>query len=375
MVHLPECPKKILVILLSEMGSIVLARPMFNHIREKYPQSELYVLLFERNREVLELLGVALDNHIFSVRDKSFYSMLWDSFRVLKKLKKTKIDTVIDCELFSRISSLYSFLSGAKIRVGFHPYTQEGLYRGDFINRPVLYNPYHHISQQFITLAEAIVSENVPAAKRRITEKSLNIPLITIDKSESDHFFRKFQSDFPVVKDKELILIYPGGGLLPIRAWPIKSFCRVARDFIDNGYAVGIIGIKNHETPAQTILSYCNSDACIDLTGFTRTVKELLVMFHFAALLITNDGGPSHFASMTPLPVITLYGPESPILYGPLNPNSHNFYLPMSCSPCLTAYNHRNSPCDGNNLCLKRIDPEEVLSKAYEMMRSLRPDS
>ena len=51
---------------------------------------------------------------------------------------------------------MLSFLSGAPVRVGFHRHTQEGLYRGDFINCPVLYNPYQHISQQFINLAEAI---------------------------------------------------------------------------------------------------------------------------------------------------------------------------------------------------------------------------
>ena len=64
------------------------------------------------------------------------------------------------------------------------------------------------------------------------------------------------------------------------------------------------------------------------------------------------------------------YGLEIPLLYGPLNSNAFSFYKPLSCSPCITAYNHRNSPCDGDNICLKRISPEEVLVKAYEMFES-----
>jgi hypothetical protein len=72
---------------------------------------------------------------------------------------------------------------------------------------------------------------------------------------------------------------------------------------------------------------------------------------------------------MTPVPVIILYGPETPALYGSLSPRAFNFHAPLSCSPCLTAYNHRNSPCDGDNLCLKMISPEAVLSKAYEMLQ------
>ena len=42
---------KILVILLSEMGSLVLAYPMFQRIKEQYPEAELYGLLFKKNKE------------------------------------------------------------------------------------------------------------------------------------------------------------------------------------------------------------------------------------------------------------------------------------------------------------------------------------
>jgi len=122
---------------------------------------------------------------------------------------------------------------------------------------------------------------------------------------------------------------------------------------------------------ADQILSHCRSRNCIDLTGYTESVRELMIMFHFASLLITNDGGPGHFAAMTPIPNIIFYGPETPVLYGALNPNSFSFYIPLSCSPCLTAYNHRNSPCNGDNICLKSISPKSVLKKSYEILENL----
>ncbi len=93
-----------------------------------------------------------------------------------------------------------------------------------------------------------------------------------------------------------------------------------------------------------------------------------MLIFHFSALLITNDGGPGHFAAMTPLPTIIFYGPETPLLYGPINDKALNLFLGLSCSPCVTAYNHRKSPCDGDNLCLKKIEPDQVLSKALEIL-------
>jgi len=350
------------------MGSLVLAWQMFENIKREYGNSSIFVLLFEQNREFLEIMNVVPSGNILTVSNVSLKRFIIDSLRVVMKMRQIKIDTVLDCELFSRISSIYSFLSGAKIRAGFHPHTQEGLFRGNFINRPVLYNPYHHISQQFINLVKAMDSDQVPTIKRPIKKEDFRTPFITTSQQEMKGYWKRFISDFPQLSEKKIVLLYPGGGLLPIRAWPIKNFCKVAEDLVQKGYAVGIIGMEGDRVLAGQILSHCQSRNCIDLTGYTKSVRELMIMFHFASLLITNDGGPGHFAAMTPIPNIIFYGPETPVLYGALNPNSSSFYILLSCSPCLTAYNHRNSPCNGDNICLKSISPESVLKKSYEIL-------
>lgn len=144
---------KILVILLSEMGSLVLAHPMFTYLKKNHPGAEIFVLVFEKNRECLETLKLVPERNILTVNGDSLTALVKDSIKFIFRMRKEKIHAVIDCELFSRVSSIYAFLSGAGLRAGFHPHTQEGLYRGDFINRPVLYNPYRHISRQFVALA------------------------------------------------------------------------------------------------------------------------------------------------------------------------------------------------------------------------------
>lgn len=361
-------PRRILVILLSEMGSLVLAQPMFRRLTEKYPEASLHVLCFRQNKEVLDVLGVLPDEQILTVRNDSFTHLLADSMDVLRKMRRIGIDTVLDCELFSRIGSIYGFLSGAKVHAGFHPYTQEGLYRGNFINRPVLYNPYQHISQQFLTLAEAIESKNVPTVKRPLDGDELTIPSMRLREGEIDTLSQRFRADFPQVVGKKIVLLSPGGGLLPIRAWPVAHFCQLAEDLLGDGYAVAIIGLERDRKTAQAIVSHCGSDLCIDLTGYTKTVREVMLLFHIAALLIANDGGPGHFAAMTPIRTMVFFGPESPALYGSLDDGAVNLFRNLSCSPCLTAYNHRNSPCNGDNVCLKAIPPEEVLQKARALL-------
>ena len=99
-------------------------------------------------------------------------------------------------------------------------------------------------------------------------------------------------------------------------------------------------------------------------------MRDVAVLLHLGVLLITNDGGTGHVASLTPIASIVLFGPETPVLYGSLSARAVNLHKPLSCSPCLTAYNHRRSPCDGNNVCLQSISPEEVLAAANELLRA-----
>lgn len=364
----PTKVDKILVILLSEMGSLILAYPMFQRLRDKYPGAELYGLLFEKNKEVLDLLEVTAEQNILTINDSSLRSFIRDSLRVVMQLRKLKPDIVIDCELFARISSIFSFISGAGIHVGFHAHTQEGLYRGNFMNRPVLYNPYRHMSQQFLTLVAAIESDTTPRGKAAQETNELKAPVIKFEAREIQETKNRLILAHEGLKDKKLVLIYPGGGLLPIRAWPVEYYTEVAQQLVQNGFAVAIIGLAEDKDLAGRILSHCSHPACIDLTGYTQSVRDLLLIFQFAALLITNDGGPAQFAALTPIPSIIFYGPETPKLYGPDDDKAFIFYDPLPCTPCLTAYNHRHSPCDGDNLCLKQIPPDRVLAKALEIL-------
>ena len=364
----PHEIKNILIILLSEMGALVLAHPMFQRLKEKFPDASVHVLMFEKNREVLDLLGVIPPENILTINDKSMTAFIGDTAGALFRIRRIKLDAVIDCELFSRISSILSFLSGGAARIGFHSHTQEGLYRGNFINRPVLYNPYHHISQQFLTLVDAIQSGTQPKAKRIISNEKLTIPALKISETEVENAKKSLYEIAPGIEGKKIVLIYPGGGLLPIRAWPLDYYCRLTSQLLTHGYAVCIIGLADDKGVAKVILDHSQNPNCVDLTGYTKTIRQLTTIFHFSSLLITNDGGPGHFAAMTPIPTIIFFGPETPKLYGPMNENAVNYYLGFSCSPCVTAYNHRKSPCDGNNLCLKNIHPENVLAKAIEIL-------
>ena len=365
-------PRAIVIILLSEMGSLVLAHDMFTRLKTRYPNAELHALLFGKNREILDLMQVIQPGNVHTVDDKSLAGLLGSLWRCVMQLRRANVDVAIDCELFSRISSLLSYASGARVRVGFHRHTQEGLYRGSYINKPVPYNPYQHISAQFLTLARAMDSSAVPTSKLQVMLPTQAPPHVQLDAQWVVDINKRLTNDFPAIAGKHLVLVYPGGGILPIRAWPLESYTALCKGLVQDGCAVAVIGLKDDQALAQQLVANVKSthpeSPVIDLTGYTRSIAELLALFHVAKLLVTNDGGPGQFAALTPIWTVMLFGPETPALYAPLTPQCHSFYSQWPCSPCLTAYNHRNSFCDGDNQCLKVIAPDAVLEKAREFL-------
>ena len=96
-----------------------------------------------------------------------------------------------------------------------------------------------------------------------------------------------------------------------------------------------------------------------------------MTLYSNADVLVTNDSGPAHFAALTEIDVITLFGPEHLKLFGARGPRSHIFWEGIDCSPCVNAYNNRTSPCR-NNVCLQGIEVDRVFDKVCEVLARRR---
>jgi ADP-heptose:LPS heptosyltransferase len=193
---------------------------------------------------------------------------------------------------------------------------------------------------------------------------------VTFTTEELQAYRSKVESDHPVTRSRQLVLVYAGGGILPERAWPAAHYARVVQGLCAAGHAVGLIGLKDDAVLARDLKAEVGHDACIDLTGYTKSIRELLMLMHASALLITNDGGPSHFATVTPIQTMVFFGPETGKLYGPLGQRTIILESGIACSPCLSAYNNRLTFCDGDNQCLKRIAPDPVLANALAFLQT-----
>jgi ADP-heptose:LPS heptosyltransferase len=354
-----KVPSKVLFIELSEMGSAILADPAMRLVKERY-NAELFFLIFKKNKPSLELLETVPESNIFTI-EPSLSSLLTDTLNFLKWARKKKIDTVFDIELFSRFTALLAGFSGADNIAGFYRYHNEGLYRGEMLTHKVAYNHYQHISKNFINLINSIGEDrtNIPLSKSRLSDVVLAKAEIT--KLEKIYAKNIVNECIPVRhRDKKIVLVNANASdLLPQRRWPKERFVEFNRIVLKKHDDIIILltGTEGERALADEIAAGTESDRCVNFTG-KLSLKGMLGLYAISAVMLTNDSGPAHFSAVTYLPTVTLFGPETPLLYGPLG-EGETIFLGLSCSPCVSATNHRKTSCR-DNACLLKIEAPYV---------------
>ncbi len=342
-------PKNILFVELSEMGSTIIADPAMKRAQKKF-DANLFFVIFSKNKPSLDLLNTIPQENIFTLCEDSMYTLIRDAIKYLFWCRKMKIDTAIDLELFSRVSALLTGFSGAKNRVGYHNFHGEGLYRGEMLTHKVSYNPHIHIAKNFIALIYALEAKTheVPFAKTIITDEDTKIAQVDFSIEEKDRIRAVIKKIYPTYnKDQQrLILINPNASdLLPQRRWPQDNFIQLMKKIIHTfpNDLILITGAPNEKQQAEDICLKIDSQRCLNFAG-QLNLLEMPILYSISTLMVTNDSGPGHFSSITPLKTFVLFGPETPKLYGSLG-NSTAVFAGLACSPCVSAANHRKTPC------------------------------
>lgn len=355
-------PKKVLLIELSEMGSAILVDPMLKELQKR--GCELHFLIFKKNAVSLKLLNTIPEDNIFTIDAESMSGVVKDSFRFLKWAREKDIDSTIDLELFSRYSALLSGFSGASNVVGFHKFRGEGLYRGDMLTKKVAYNPHIHISQNFYSLLHALFSpKELPYSKVKTEIPELDKAVI----KDEDRYrvLSHIKKLVGSIDEKEIVLVNANASdLLPQRRWDRRNFCEVIKELLKNPkHLVLLTGSPEEREELDDLKKCVANDRCINFAGEVKFL-DLLTLYDVSKFMLTNDSGPTHFASVTKLHTFVIFGPETPALYGSLG-SSTPIYAHLNCSPCVSATNHRNTPCV-DNVCIQVITPKIVIETIKE---------
>lgn len=356
-------PKKILFVELSEMGSTIIADPAMKRA-QKHFDAELFFVIFSKNKPSLDLLGTIPEQNIFKLREDSLFTLIGDAVKFLFWCRKNKIDTAIDLELFSRVSALLTGFSFARNRVGYHNFHGEGLYRGHMLTHKVSYNPHMHIAKNFIALIYAleVAEDEKPYAKVLISDDDIRLDQVSFSAEQQIPVVEKINALYPdfVPGQQRLVLINPNASeLLPQRRWPKDRFEALMQRLLNQhqDILVLITGAPGEFDEAEALRLQVNHPHCINFAGQLK-LQQMPILYCISELMVTNDSGPGHFSSITPLKTFVLFGPETPKLYGSLG-NSTPIFAGLACSPCVSAANHRKTPCT-DPVCMRAISVDEV---------------
>ena len=254
----PGPPHNILFIQLAEMGAIVLAYPALRKARELFPDANLYFLCFEQIRASVEVLEIIPPENIITIDARSPVSLARDTLSFAGRARRRSIDTVINLEAFVRYSSIVSWLTGAKRRVGFHRFNQEGLYAGNLLTHHVLYNPHIHTAHAFLDLVHALDSPpvQIPRVKRPRTTDCLEVPQVRADANIAAEIWRKLAGLAPSIgPDRKLVVVNPNASdRFPMRRLPLASFVEITRQLLnDPDVFILITGAASERPDARPI--------------------------------------------------------------------------------------------------------------------------
>jgi predicted lipopolysaccharide heptosyltransferase III len=325
-------PERILVIKLRYVGDVLLATPVLSRLRESFPKAHLAMLVNPGTEDVVRDHS-ALDEVL--VLERGNLTRQW---RFVRDLRRRHFDLVIDLTDGDR-SALLSWLSSAPVRLG---YNSEGRWRGVLCTQVVDADRFAmHTVRYHLKATEALGLTGQPPA-----------PLLTVApeaRREADRLLRAAGMDGA----RPFVCLHPGARWW-FKAWPAERFATLA-DLIQTEKATQALFLGgDQERSLESRIADDMKTTFRSLIGKT-SLGALAAVLERAALMVSNDNGPMHMAAALHVPVIGLFGPSDPAIWGPWGDGHRTFYKGLDCRACFHPDCFR-----GEQNCMRLITLQEV---------------
>jgi heptosyltransferase-2 len=261
-------------------------------------------------------------------------------YRVAKSLRHEKYDQAIVIPN-SWKSALVPFLAGIPIRTG---------WRGEM--RYGLLNDVRTLDKKALPLMiQRCAGLGMPKDQRVPGREQLPRPLLVASESAQKAVLAKHNLN----TDKPILVLCPGAEFGAAKRWPPEHFAMVARQKLQEGWQVWLLGSPKESDAAATI-QRLTEHTCVNLVGQTD-LSQAIDLLSLANAVVSNDSGLMHIAAALNKPVVVMYGSSSSEFTPPLGDYVAILSLRLSCSPCF------KRECKFNHLrCLVDLKPEMVLN-------------
>ncbi|HET6371220.1 MAG TPA: putative lipopolysaccharide heptosyltransferase III [Nitrospiria bacterium] len=332
--------RKVLIIKLRYIGDVVLTTPIAEALDRALPEASIDMLVNEGTEEVLQN-----NPHVGAVLVVP-RKMGWRQIGLIRELRRKRYDLILDLTDGDR-AAILGFLSGARRRIGFN---HEHRWRGILYQRVVAADRATlHAVDYHRTMLQALGCDvDLKAPRLYVSER---------DRSQAGALLRRIRID----EDAPIFLISPGARWW-FKSWPAERFGALAAEIHRTfGFFAVVVGGKKDRKEANEIMASCGAWAG-SLAG-ESTILETAALAERAKFFVGNDAGPMHVAAAMGTPVVALFGPTDPRMWGPVGEGHRILWKGVDCSPCW-----RDHDCGrGDFNCMRQI----TVSETFEAVRSL----
>lgn len=324
--------ERYLFVLLGALGDVVRGMSLVDALKHQKPDCHITWLVEPASKGVVAL-HAGVDDIVVFQRDRG----LFGAFALWRELRKRHFDVTFDLQRHAK-SGLFSWMSGAHIRVGFHRKdTKEGNWL--FNNR--------FIAQQ---------GENISKVDHYLLflgALGLRQPSL-ISFGLEHHSLEKTEAAWKQRLNKPYVALILGSSW-DSKDWPQEGYAALLNYLRD--YQVVLLGDKSKVEMGVALKSKAAGSNVLDLCGKT-TLSELVAVIKDASVCVGPDSGPGHIAGALGTPHVTLFGPTSVVRNAPRGSERLAITADVGCAPC------KRRICPGlNKICMRLIRPEEVYEK------------
>lgn len=336
--------KKIAIMKFFGMGSIVVASPCLDALRDLYPGVELHFVTFKSNRELLAILD--LTDHVHFIDPSTPATFARTTLAAVSALRAADIDLAIDLEFFAKFPLALSSLAGIRKKAGF--YLQVESWRRTLLDVRGVYNHYFHTKDIFLSLVYLLATDDPYFLGFAAYAARYRYPRFVATELERAALRKKL--GLRLTATDELIVINPNTSpdLAPeARKWPEERYAQLADRLLRERprARVAFVGAPSERAYVERIAG----KVAPELRGRASSLagelglRELLVLFAEAALVVSNDSGPMHLACLVDAPTVGLFFADSPTLFAPLGSRTASVVPPLYSIPLFTVYNGKDA--------------------------------
>jgi 3-deoxy-D-manno-octulosonic-acid transferase/heptosyltransferase-1 len=353
----------VLVIRLSALGDVLFTMPAVDALRRARPDLAIDWLVEERAATLLDLYPGLRRRIVWrrgELQRAARSPLRWPAgaasvARHLTGLREARYDCVLDFQGNLK-SGAHALLARGRRKVGFarsHSREANWLLHRESVTPPA--GAVHRVEQ-----ALALVRAVEPAAAAEARPPALAIP-------DSSRDFARAALAQTGIGDAPFVVLQPGTSKFgAFKRWRADRFANVADLMRARGGIRALVTWgPGEEELARSVAASCKSDGAL-VSPPTRSLADLAALLERARLVIASDSGALHLAAFLGTPIVALYGPKDPRLYGPRFAPMRIVHTWLPCSPCT----RRECP---DVLCMEEISVRQVVEAAESLLKETAP--